>query len=1118
MFENSAAARSRPSLLIGAIALGLALLAAASLGTPRALAVVDRGVTDVKVWNGSTAPGGDPCPAGYEWDRNDLNEGAGGRYLYLCVRYGSLRQALTGIDVTAEGSDGNRCPGGYTWVSRAFNSGESADLNDGAGGDYVYLCLQRGGRGAPILDLDAVHQNAFEFACRFKRGAGWSGVGDDGPAGSETDLNAGTGIGTGLSHDYIHLCKKDVTAETELEWCGNEGEQGCDPTTNFFYENGSGACDRGLRLDGDRCVNWKRHLPEADAFRSSWTGWALDDQRRGLAADVSFGRLSLLGAHNAYNNVADGYPHPNQYHSISDLLDAGIRVVDLDIHDRTPFGEVPGQIKLCHGQGAAASVGCVLTDRQYASAIREIRNWMLGNPGEVVVIVLEDYVEDTARRRAQVNDPIQLFLDRPEIGIFAPEDFRDAGNRWRSQRWMIEHDKRMIIAAQSDDFGGRYVFKKTGDPQYWYAAAGQSAFEPDPCTVGSDLAPPENALVGEVFEARVTYDLKAWIDATTLRDLVRCNTDIINLDHILNSRLDPAYVGEPAGRLDAAVWSWAPGDRGQYGDAALRLGSGDPDLAGRFRSRAPVFAHPYVCRSVASASRPDAWRVTQRSGAFAGGWRACIEEFGDAYAFDAPVNGAQGAALARVRPEADAWLNYSEVGRAGTWRINRPPEVAVTGPSAVDEGDVATYHYVVTDDTGTSSVSAATCGEGAAVVSSSVPATEGDITCRFEEGPAEARPGIIATDAEGATGRGGLAVTVRNIAPAVTSAVLASAAIDEHGVASVAVAFTDPGVRDTHTVGVDWGDGTVERSALAGGARSATLTHRYLDDDPTGTPQDAYAIEVTVEDDDAGSGARAATVTVRNLAPTTVLAPLTDQAALEAPVFLAGVPLRAAPTYADVGTRDTRTATIGWGDGTAPASLGQVAAAATAEHVYRLPGAYRVVSTVRDDDGASGDATREVRVLGAADGTGYVLDALRRRMADPTVSRPARDRLQAAIWALDGSPASKGRDGALDRYADGDLVAALVKLEQAVVELAGAEGAQAGLTLTLEQALMAQTAKSTAVGAIDAAAPRAVTAKQRQALADARARLAEGDTALVSRKWSPAIVAYRFAVGRALTV
>jgi hypothetical protein len=139
-------------------------------------------------------------------------------------------------------------------------------------------------------------------------------------------------------------------------------------------------------------------------------------------------------------------------------------------------------------------------------------------------------------------------------------------------------------------------------------------------------------------------------------------------------------------------------------------------------------------------------------------------------------------------------------------------------------------------------------------------------------------------------------------------------------------------------------------------------------------------------------------------------------------------------------------------------------------------------------------------------------------MADPTVSRPARDRLQAAIWALDGSPASKGRDGALDRYADGDLVAALVKLEQAVVELAGAEGAQAGLTLTLEQALLAQTAKSTAVGAIDAAAPRAVTAKQRQALADARARLAEGDTALVSRKWSPAIVAYRFAVGRALTV
>ena len=36
--------------------------------------------------------------------------------------------------------------------------------------------------------------------------------------------------------------------------------------------------------------------------------------------------------------------------------------------------------------------------------------------------------------------------------------------------------------------------------------------------------------------------------------------------------------------------------------------------------------------------------------------------------------------------------------------------------------------------------------------------------------------------------------------------------------------------------------------------RQLQRTHQYLDDNPTGTPSDVYTIDVTLTDDDTGSG------------------------------------------------------------------------------------------------------------------------------------------------------------------------------------------------------------------------------------------------------------------------
>jgi hypothetical protein len=87
-------------------------------------------VTDVSVVGKDQA-----CPAGYERNGQNLNEGTlkKGEKLYACVsrQPGSPIQA---IKATSNRKGGNRCGDGWRWIP--------TDLNQGAGGNYVFLCIR----------------------------------------------------------------------------------------------------------------------------------------------------------------------------------------------------------------------------------------------------------------------------------------------------------------------------------------------------------------------------------------------------------------------------------------------------------------------------------------------------------------------------------------------------------------------------------------------------------------------------------------------------------------------------------------------------------------------------------------------------------------------------------------------------------------------------------------------------------------------------------------------------------------------------------------------------------------------------------------------------------------
>src|SRR5205823_12562369 len=79
---------------------------------------------------------------------------------------------------------------------------------------------------------------------------------------------------------------------------------------------------------------------------------------------------------------------------------------------------------------------------------------------------------------------------------------------------------------------------------------------------------------------------------------------------------------------------------------------------------------------------------------------------------------------------------------------------------------------------------------------------------------------------------------------------------------------SDPDTQDSHTVMINWGgsEGTTTLN-LGAGVSTFSATHQYLDDNPTGTPVDAYPVSVTVTDNHGATGSGSASVTVNNVAP-----------------------------------------------------------------------------------------------------------------------------------------------------------------------------------------------------------------------------------------------------------
>jgi alpha-tubulin suppressor-like RCC1 family protein/PKD repeat protein len=188
-----------------------------------------------------------------------------------------------------------------------------------------------------------------------------------------------------------------------------------------------------------------------------------------------------------------------------------------------------------------------------------------------------------------------------------------------------------------------------------------------------------------------------------------------------------------------------------------------------------------------------------------------------------------------------------------TPEANEAPVADAGGPYRLDEGDTVRLD-----------------GRGSSDPDGEIVAWSWDRAQRLDD-PTVARPRfegvddvrypitLTVTDDDGTTSSDEALVRVRNVAPTLEEPAPVEVRVGEE-VRLGPLAIRDPGVRDSHRVTVDWGDGASEELPVADDGHSVAGRHTY----PTpGT----FELVVTVTDDDGGRSERQVSVLVMPAQP-----------------------------------------------------------------------------------------------------------------------------------------------------------------------------------------------------------------------------------------------------------
>jgi len=184
------------------------------------------------------------------------------------------------------------------------------------------------------------------------------------------------------------------------------------------------------------------------------------------------------------------------------------------------------------------------------------------------------------------------------------------------------------------------------------------------------------------------------------------------------------------------------------------------------------------------------------------------------------------------------------------------PAVYVGGQAAVDEGSSLAGVVLFVDPAADRWTATVDYGDGAPLESLTLEGVQAFPISHVYSDDGDYL--ITATIQDGGIGSGTFTVRVNNVAPVITDVWLDSTLVNVNETVTLTGVFTDPGMFDSHEVLVEWGDGQSDTLNLAVGERSFVASHQYSGPSPSGEDLHEFMVNVTVTDDDGGSGTVAA--------------------------------------------------------------------------------------------------------------------------------------------------------------------------------------------------------------------------------------------------------------------
>jgi hypothetical protein len=382
-----------------------------------------------------------------------------------------------------------------------------------------------------------------------------------------------------------------------------------------------------------------------------WTQRALALQYE-LAGDMELRNAPWVGTHNSFNSRAEMGPtlsntDSNQQISLVDQLQLGVRSIELDLHwffSARSGGFAP---VVCHALEEEQAHGGCSVEKDLGQVLDEIAVWLRSHRDQVLLLYLEDDLgsqghDESARTLLQklgnmIYRPpgggarcvaLPLDLSRDEVLASAKQVIvvSDCGRgaAWRSVifDWSNREEERphgYLDFPRCDPKINRATYNRTL-VRYYEDSTELTARTGTP----DEGIPPQTAV-----------------------RLARCGVDLTGLDQLVSTD----------GRLEALVWSWAPGEpRAGRRCAVQRRDSGRWRV---LRCR----AH----RRVACRARNGSWSVSKRKVRARSARRLCRKR-SRSQSHAVPRTGFEGQLLRAAMKRAGArsvWLGYRR--RAGRW-------------------------------------------------------------------------------------------------------------------------------------------------------------------------------------------------------------------------------------------------------------------------------------------------------------------------------------------------------------------------------------------------------------------------------------------------------------------